>query len=573
MPIPLPNLDDRRWADLVDEGRSLLPLYSPEWTNFNPSDPGITLMELFAFIAEMDIYQLNRIPDRHKGKFLELIGLKLASPRPARTVLSFSLASGQTPVHIDQGTSYQFGSNRLALRTLSAISVAPGQVTVVTATDALYLGFSDPLPPGQRIGLYIQVGEGQHTAVEAQWECFNQQGWWSALKVEDSTCGFSRDGAVWITGPAQMRKKVQGKVTNALYYIRVRTVGGCAPVAQSVTLNAVAAEQSQLSGTIMVGQGNGAPGQQVILPGAPAITDSLALSSNNQKWEARTSLDASTAADAHFMLDPQAGVVTFGDGRRGRVLGAGVALTASYATTSGKDSNLAAGETAANTGDLVVKTVLPTAGGADAETLNEGIARAVAEREAPSRAVTLADYETLARQTPGVNLSRVTARANIHPAFECQKAFGVVTVMVVPNAPGPAPRPDAALRQRILVHLNGRRMLGTRVEVAGPTYLEVAVVATVQSSSRQNQARVKDTIVTAINQLFDPLTGGPDGTGWPFGRDVYRAEVLQTIVKSPGVDHVVSMDLIPAGCTPQCGNICLKPTWLVKAGQHRIEVV
>jgi hypothetical protein len=116
-------------------------------------------------------------------------------------------------------------------------------------------------------------------------------------------------------------------------------------------------------------------------------------------------------------------------------------------------------------------------------------------------------------------------------------------------------------------------MIGTRVEVTGPTYLEVAVVAKVQSYSRQNQARVTDAIVAAINQLFDPLTGGPDGTGWPFGRDVYRTEVLQTIMAAAGVDHVLSMDLVPAGCAPQCGNICLKPTWLVTPGQHRIEVV
>lgn len=61
MPIPLPNLDDRRWAELVEQGRALIPLYSPEWTDHNASDPGITLMELLAFIAEMDVYRLNRI--------------------------------------------------------------------------------------------------------------------------------------------------------------------------------------------------------------------------------------------------------------------------------------------------------------------------------------------------------------------------------------------------------------------------------------------------------------------------------------------------------------------------------
>ena len=79
--------------------------------------------------------------------------------------------------------------------------------------------------------------------------------------------------------------------------------------------------------------------------------------------------------------------------------------------------------------------------------------------------------------------------------------------------------------------------------------------------------------MAALDRLFDPLTGGADGTGWPLGRDVYRTEVLQIIAKTPGVDHVVSMDLLPEDCPPQCGNICLKPTWLVLPGQHQIEVV
>ena len=88
MKVPLPNLDDRRWTDLVDEGRSLIPLYAPKWTDHNIHDPGITLTELFAWIAEMDIYQLNRIPDRHKRKFLALIGITEPSP---------SVANGSEP--------------------------------------------------------------------------------------------------------------------------------------------------------------------------------------------------------------------------------------------------------------------------------------------------------------------------------------------------------------------------------------------------------------------------------------------------------------------------------------------
>jgi hypothetical protein len=73
MPLTLPNLDDLRWEDLVEEGRSLIPAYAPEWTNHNPSDPGITLIELLAYTSERLMYQTNRITTEHMREFLELI--------------------------------------------------------------------------------------------------------------------------------------------------------------------------------------------------------------------------------------------------------------------------------------------------------------------------------------------------------------------------------------------------------------------------------------------------------------------------------------------------------------------
>jgi hypothetical protein len=73
VPLTLPNLDDLRWDDLMDEGRSLIPGLAPEWTNHNPSDPGITLVELFAYFSERLMYQLNRIGDQHVVEFLKLI--------------------------------------------------------------------------------------------------------------------------------------------------------------------------------------------------------------------------------------------------------------------------------------------------------------------------------------------------------------------------------------------------------------------------------------------------------------------------------------------------------------------
>lgn len=73
MPIPLPNLDDRRFADLVEEGKRLIPGLAPSWTDHNPSDPGITLIELFAFIAEMLIYRANRVSEANRWAFVKLL--------------------------------------------------------------------------------------------------------------------------------------------------------------------------------------------------------------------------------------------------------------------------------------------------------------------------------------------------------------------------------------------------------------------------------------------------------------------------------------------------------------------
>lgn len=73
MPVPLPNLDDRNFDDLVEEGKRLIPSLAPSWTDHNPSDPGITFIELFAFITEMLLYRADRVTEANKEKFVKLL--------------------------------------------------------------------------------------------------------------------------------------------------------------------------------------------------------------------------------------------------------------------------------------------------------------------------------------------------------------------------------------------------------------------------------------------------------------------------------------------------------------------
>jgi len=66
MPLPLKNLDTRRYRELVDDAHALIPRYAPSWTDHNESDPGITVLELLARLVEQDLYRTNRVPARHR---------------------------------------------------------------------------------------------------------------------------------------------------------------------------------------------------------------------------------------------------------------------------------------------------------------------------------------------------------------------------------------------------------------------------------------------------------------------------------------------------------------------------
>src|SRR5947209_408700 len=99
MPLPTPLLDDRHFQDIVDQAKRLIPQYCREWTDHNVSDPGVTLIELFAWMTDMLLYRVNQVPDKNYIKFLELIGVKLEAPRPATAPVTFYLSAAQ-PVDV-----------------------------------------------------------------------------------------------------------------------------------------------------------------------------------------------------------------------------------------------------------------------------------------------------------------------------------------------------------------------------------------------------------------------------------------------------------------------------------------
>ena len=92
MSLPPPNLDDRDFRSLVEEARTRIPTYTGEWTNFNDSDPGMTLVQLHAWLTETLLYRVNRLPDLAYVNFLNLLGTTPQPARAAQAELTFRFA-------------------------------------------------------------------------------------------------------------------------------------------------------------------------------------------------------------------------------------------------------------------------------------------------------------------------------------------------------------------------------------------------------------------------------------------------------------------------------------------------
>ncbi len=140
MPITVPTVDDRSFQDLVREALARVPVHTPEWTQLAHSDPGVTLVELFAFMTESLLYRSNRVPENSRLKFLNLLGLPLAPATPARGLAVFNSKKAQpTATTLAAGTEIRAGD--IAFRTANAIDVLPVEAKAyvkfsVTPSDA-----------------------------------------------------------------------------------------------------------------------------------------------------------------------------------------------------------------------------------------------------------------------------------------------------------------------------------------------------------------------------------------------------------------------------------------------------
>ncbi|MCR6487828.1 putative baseplate assembly protein [Amycolatopsis sp. OK19-0408] len=607
MPLPTPDLDDRRYADLVRDALRLVRRSCPEWTDHTAADPGVTLVEAFAAMTEQLLSRLNRVPDRLHVKFLDLIGLRLVPPTPARVPLTFWLSSPAkaavtVPRGTEAGTARTEAAEPVVFTTTETLTLSPCSVTAVRtresgaaesagrAASGEFPAFSQPPRAGDELlvgldraapGCAVRLDftgrtEGLGVAPAdppLAWEAWTGDGWAPCAVGSDTTGGLNRDGAVVVHVPAGhrtdlvdgalagwLRARVLAAGEGRSYYTASPVVGRLGASTVGGTVDAVHAE---LVFDEVLGAATGVAGQvfavrtRPLLAGLGSPVVEVGTDDGWQEWTEVDDFADSGPEDRHFRLDAALGEVSFGpvvresDGGlrwHGAVPAEGAAVRLSgHATGGGSAGNLP------RSAISVLKSSVPFVsavenreaahGGTDGETLEEARGRAPLLLRTRARAVTAEDYEALAAQA-------VPEAARVR----CVAAGGVVKVLVVPVAAQESGRiafadlvPPPALLDRLARKLDEVRLIGTRVSVEPPRYRGVTVVARLTARPRADRRQAHDDALDALYRYLNPLPGGgPDGQGWPFGRSVRTGDVYGVLQAVRGVEFVEDVRLFTA---------------------------
>lgn len=649
MSLPMPNLDDLRFQrDLVDLARQRITRYCPEWTEYNVSDPGITLIELFAWMTEMLVYRLNHLPERSHIQFLELLGIRLQPATSARTELTFWLSApfplgpeDETHTIVPLGTEVATWPTpeeaEIVFTTEEELLLAPprlvqfrrgadvnrnylGRLGVEDLPvfdrehpqngDTFYLGFDQAHDiSGYVLRLSFSCQRTEAPGVRREdppwvWECSLGDGRWEEVQLgtrygeRDTTGGLNNAQgslvlylpraikpaqvhghvAYWVRCRLEQRREAQGMYSQSprVRGVVAHVLGGATPAAHA-----------QMVPSEMLGRSSGEPGQGFHLLHAPVLAPRAGETIEVEEerdgqvvfvpWERQSDLALSSRYDRHYCLDETTGEVSFGpciyqpDGtmrQYGRVPEAGRAIRMScYRHGGGIQGNVPQGKLQVLRSAIPyvdrVTNLRPALGGQNQESLAEAKMRAQREVRAQQRAVTAEDFEVLCLQA-----SRQVARAKCRvtpgavPQGESGNARpGQVELLVVPavadalaNGDLSALALDEHLRAVVRAHLDQYRLLTIPLTVVEPRYIGITVRARVARSEYYQAEEVRARVAEALRLFLTPLALPvqderlaevlpPDWAGWPFGRDLYMAEVFSLLQRVPGVKHVLDVQL------------------------------
>jgi predicted phage baseplate assembly protein len=655
--IELDNLD---WDQIV---AAIQPRIAPDsqglWTLQAPVDPGVTLLELFAWLLDQRIYWMAQTPASLSLASLALLGRKPMAAQAAVTILqltdsanptrSFPLAAASTLMQLgDTNPPVIFSlKDDVTLLPVTTIAVSVDgvdytndlqqcrPVSLVTAGKnaaqiEITLSLSAPLTAaqaGQFFALMVELENGSD--VPPEWSPIAVSGvpvpallTWSytstagaavasfaAAQVDDGTAGLRRPGIVRLPIPADWQPEAGTDASVTAYKILLQVASATLtypPQLRRLRANVVLAQHRWARTKHPLTQAwLPLPGNTISLAQAPSdssldefppIEDTVQLQINEQDgqsyaWQSVSGFSSYGPADRVFVVDRAKSQIRFGDGLTGRL-----------PVTSGKDASditvtyQAGAGTAGNAGDYSSWEAVPASdgavdprftavnlaagdGGADTETLAAAITSSNAALNQVNRAVSQEDCVTLALTTPGVGLKRAYAAVGYHPQFPCSTVPGAITVFVVPYAPRvqtdgdfasaiyvAAPLPDQGAVQAAQTYLNNAKLIGGEIFVCPVVYRKVWLSLTIAVDTALS-VNLRQMVLTGLQNFLDPLTGGDDANGWPFGdplRPSSLLKVAQAILGSSGdVQSVaVAIDNPGAKAIP-CKDVAIRPNELV----------
>ena len=372
-----PVIDDRRFDDIVTEAKARIPRYTPEWTDFNDSDPGMTLVQLFAWMAEMLIYRLGQVPNQSYLKFLELVGIELNPAKSAHVEITFPVQPAAVdaviivPQHTQITAENPAGGPPIVFETDEALYAVRPSLDEVLAYDgfafssctaananaqsgftpfgpnaasgsALYLGFNAAAAfPDVILDVAVWVKQAARgTAVsdcslpaakifppvDLSWQYWGGSNWFPLGLMKDDTAGFQRSGHIRVKIPGSQLTSRTFSSTGSLFWIRVEIQSGGytkAPVVVAIRTNTAAATEAQTVQNEVLGGSDGSPNQILTLQNQPVLDGTLQLMVDQgegpQPWSAVRDLADYNGAAQVYVLDRTTGAVRFGDGTHGAI--------------------------------------------------------------------------------------------------------------------------------------------------------------------------------------------------------------------------------------------------------------
>ncbi len=367
----------------------------------------------------------------------------------------------------------------------------------------------------------------------------------------------------------------------------------------------VSASHSERIRDEFIGRSDGSAGQRFTLQNTPIIKrgkgDYLEVQVEGeppQQWTEITDFSGSGAYDRHYTLDSVSGEIRFGPAIRqpdgtikmfGSIPPRGSNLVfKSYRRGGGENGNVQTSiiNTLRTSIPYIaqIRNRQPAWGGLDAESLDSAKMRGPALLRSRDRAVTESDFEFLARQALPAAIGRVKT-LQPRPAEAGRVAPGQIYVLVVPRVMVPdyyiAPD-ELELREaditRLSEYLDERRLLTTQVDVRPPAYRWVAVKAQLRASPGVPNDEVEAEVLSRLYRYLNPLTGGNDGNGWPFGRDLFVSDVYQSLQGVPNVQFVRNVEVYEASAGGPAEGKPLEALevlthGVIASGIHEVEFV